>query len=703
MNDQMVLVDPLISKKEIAPTKYSETGIFQVLSGEFEQITIAFRNQRHYFFEKNLYSNQVEFQRFVKDIKELKNCTSPTLALLCGRAGVGKTTFLYRQLGKTLLDSNAEEFFNLIINFRDYDENKEVSYYQERIIESLAEKVCTILQDLYWKEYSEFCEGKGFNNNLVANSPAEQKTVYKRQFHYLSDKVYRLRGMPLFVAFDNIDLCGELTQKNILAAIHGIKEDYSSLYPQSTRGVGCNQCNFVFIVTMRPETRLRREGYVYDHKLFFPLPNVLRVFTRCLKAHFTERKKVTVNRHIGVTLFDTVIEKYHDMFDYFIRLFESTYIDVWQNHYSERLGDIYNFHNRIVNYNLRSFMLFMWSAIANGGMEPIFFTNTTKRINLFDILAMVIHGSWEFHPGNDRIDGEGFDQKSPIIFSLFDHTDIASKRPDKIILSYLIFVRLLQYFEIKSIEQPTNRISYQTILDDLKPLYNEDDITDALSKLIFSNIITETKAGVRNIAKQQEWRDVKRLILAAVANGDVPEILLESKSTASIYLKNILPEFEYMFQMAATSRLLIDISEKYQKSFYNQYISVVKANAEVKRSFLYSNKELLVYVFLCSFQNIITENIHSYSTKDHGEAVKRYCSIFRAVPYEDLSSEAYNPWLRMVETYCSVLKARRDNSRVENITRDEYLTNISESICLIKDKFLEEHTKVCASYISNNN
>lgn len=396
--------------------------------------------------------------------------SSNKIYIIRGQAGVGKTKFFDKGFQKIIYDKNDDKqhrkYIKLCVDFKNIDEKKDVQFYVDKIydlLEKKAKEAILKLEDGYWEKFSsEYQKYEKYDLPISHLYPVR----------FFCETIYQLYNQPCIIIFVNVDLADYQTQINIYRATADVCD---TLYENMEYYNIHDQYRVYF--AMRPETYTNYAEVNIGSIIDFPLPNILKI---CLNVIIVTLKEIAkdcdANEKLKceVEYYDLFINEnvsaksFSDIADYFIKILEHYLINIWGNdeQVKDRLGNCEDFHCKIVNYNIRTFLNFLSDTIGNGGFLPLTKDFNTENYegyySLFNYIEMIIHGRWKVHPGNSLIDYNARD-KAPIIFNMFD-TCLLERKQEAQIKHFMLYIRILQYFLLRPTEE---KIEYKKLVNDL--------------------------------------------------------------------------------------------------------------------------------------------------------------------------------------------------------------------------------------------
>ena len=578
------------------------SSYLEELTGLFKSVATKIEDGGNYFFKDGYYLNVGSDNNFNYFTDSFENSiyygSSKSINIIQGSAGVGKTLFFKK--GAQLLIRNSKDKTNYIymgIDFKNIDNDQSIEYYEEWIYRRLKKRAVENVWRLGDEAFVEF-------NEAYQKFITGFEMVYTDLFplKFFCEKIYIKYRKPCIIFFDNIDLASVETQKHIFAATVNVCDrfyEFMDMYGMSDF--------YRIYFAMRPETEYCYAEARVGEVIKFPLPNVLQISLAIIKKALTETAKEFDEEgglSCGIICKNVIsdedemkeLKTFSQVADYFYEILDHYLANIWNDNPQivERLGTSETFHGSIVNYNVRTFVRFLAHTIRNGGFKP--FTRefneryTTRYYSLYDYIEMLIRGRWTVHPGNLNINGEG-NNKAPIIFNVFD-TSIYGKKTEDKIKHFMLNIRILQYFFLCGREL---EIRYEKMKKFFSSFFQEEYIEEATKKLIFVRFLYSYVQGDNIIATIKDYRDVRLEDAMTIKLSPVGEF----------YLKRMICEFEYLYQMAVTSLMCEEYTKELQKCWETE-------------------KEKTVLCFLKSVFEIIKENIKGYNEEQIIEFKKMF-------------------------------------------------------------------------------
>ncbi len=617
--------------------KLHNSSYLEDLTGLFEAVSSRIDEGKDYLFDDQYYLNNPELEpnsSYSEFIKAFKNSfyygANGKIHIIRGRAGIGKTLFFEKGIQKLLRNRNEhkDRYIPLCVDFKNIDPKQSISFYSDKIYETLNKNAIDAIRMLGKDYYKEFeTEYSHFKGNLE-NLSTDHTSLFPVLF--FCKKIFDKYDRPCIIIFDNIDLACVATQKNVFKATAIVCAELKKFMTNYDFGKYC------IYFAMRPETYLCREEAKLGDVINFPLPNILKISLETIKrALLAVSKEFDANEKLKceVVYYNIITQEmehattFTDIAHYFNRILNHYLSDFWESNDTviKRLGTSEDFHCYIVNYNVRNFFSFLADTLGNGGFKPLTKTFNESPNNhfytVFDYIEMLIRGRWIVHPGNKFINSEG-GNKAPIIFNVFD-TNIWKNQQENKIKHFMLYIRILQYFCLCPNEE---KVFYCDLEESLREFYDKTHIMNAVKKLTHVRILYSFFQGDINIAAINHWKDV--LV------EDTTE--LQISPTGIFYLQNLICEFEYIYQMALSSlmpRLYVDeLSETWQ-----------------------SEKELTVLYFLKGIFLILQKNIDDYIGETRIAFIETFCQ----------DSEMCHPYRRMIKSFISVMENKVQ--RAENL------------------------------------
>lgn len=636
--------------------RMENTSYLEDLTGLLAKVANRIDDESTYFFENEYYINDSDgvpcssYETFINNLKASFDFgSSKKINIIRGKAGIGKSLFFKKGIQRLIkIDhDNKQTYIPMSVDFKNIDNNKDTQFYQEWIYEQLFVNASDCIHSLgneYYETYERERRNFGGDNN----------TPYERLFPlgFFCEIISSKYNKPCIVVFDNIDLASVKTQENVFDAIVNICSKFNQFMMLNNLGDSYR----VYFV-MRPETQLLYNEGQLGQIIDFPLPNILKISLSIMKKvlfetaqDFDDNKELPCNVTCKDVLSENdqvrTLQTFGDVAEYFYNILDYYLQDIWKRkqYVRKRLGTSVEFHNSIVNYNLRTFLRFLADTISNGGFKPL-----TKEFNqpekghyeIFDYIQMIIRGKWVVHPGNKNITGEG-SNKAPIIFNLFD-TGLYGNDQSVKIKHFMLYIRILQYLYLHT---EGHEVRYDEMKQALNSFFDEDYISNATKKLVHVYFIYSYEEGVNQIASKKHWSDITL--------NDGTELALSS--VGQFYLEKIIYEFEYLYQMALSSMM----SKK--------YVDELKTCWKVR-------KETVVLCFLKSIFKIIQENIQCYSVNE----LEHFKRLFYCI--DDL--EGSRPFRTMLSRFILVMNFKISYSQkraINNLSRLEEIKRQAEEL-----------------------
>ena len=578
-----------------------------------------------YKFDESFYETDGfdEFKRIITNACSLEHYSEPRdehLVILSGEAGIGKTLF-FREGIKVLLHDETITESMLIINMRNI--NEQANDYTEEFYEDL-------LTEITFK--------------MDSSIKCETEYDYIRAIAEFGEEVNRTKHRPLIIVVDNMDLCEFETQRETIRTIRLIRERLNSYVDTIAPDL-----KFVIFLAVRPETYIRNE-LAYDDNCLFPHPKVSRIYEHVIKDAFDKAFNHFGNKEINLRIEseNLLLPDISALIDYFVERTVTQYIDYWkifEGSPTFKFGTIDSFHNYLVNFNIRRILNFFAKTLKNGGFRPLRYDDAeTNRYGFYDHLNYLICGAHTFHPGNSKMDGEGFHSRSPIIMNLFDMEPWMNE--NKANRNYFIFLRIIQYIEIKG-RNGDVKVPGVELVNDLSSYFDREDIIIAIKKLLFADIIKETRCGVRNIAQQNSYRDIR----IDDATLDIMRFETSLMDAAKVYFASLITEFEYIANMAVSIPLYLDNSNP----IVQEHLKESSVSKRRRIEYCKSNRERLGYLFLLSMLNVLKSNIGQYETLG---VLSDFSEIFIEKDTTVELSNMYKPWTQMIKNYIETLERK---------------------------------------------
>jgi len=607
-----------------------------------------------YEFDESYY-DETEYKRFIHDISRVFNINAHIrtvdehIQLLSGEAGIGKTMFLKEGIEKIVDDTHLQKA-EVYVDFRDVDEQKDISYYEKKIYQSILEQISIISKD---------------NDAMVAYKSDFVPTYLQFITKYCA-RVNNEYNLPLVIVIDNIDLCHHDTQRSVLRAVRKLNDQFSSFITQREK-----EYKFRIMLSIRPETNTFFKNELGNADVIdFPHPKVTKIYEmvirKGLETIIEEEGNVEISFYFdGRTTGKPDLPDLKALANYIIDKTIKRYFSYWDDRTNPGNYDVYNnidtFHNYIVNFNIRRILNFFAKSLKNGGFRPFRNTNSEDRnYNFYDHLNFLICGSHDFHPGNHMMDGEGFYHRSPIVMNLFD-MDPWRNTPDYL-KNYFIYVRIVQYIELNGHDGGTS-VRGLDLFEHLKCFFEPDAIFTALRRLVFADLIKETELGVRNIAFQNTADDIpiNEDTIAGIAFST------DQYDTAKTYFSFLLVEFQYIANMAVTVPMYLDEEDEIVQKHLTEYSSCRRETSRIHK-YCSANRERIAYIFLTSMFNVLKENIASYRNDEN--KFTSFAELF-IVENSDSDGIILKPWRRMVDNYIRTINEKIEYGTYSNDKMEE--------------------------------
>ncbi|MCL2299384.1 MAG: hypothetical protein FWC27_04470 [Firmicutes bacterium] len=616
--------------------RHSEIYLDQLLADLLSKASNMMKRGEYPCFAEEYYPYEEEkaksYRKFVKSIHSIiKNKPDGSVNYVTGRAGTGKTLF-FREGIKELF--GGKTYHRLLMDFEDVQPNRSLEYYRKLCLDFLRDNAMDEIRYLgadvfrdFDRKFGDFCGSH--------TETRETDNAHLFPVKYLCECVYAKEGMPLIILFDNVDLLPMESQLFIFTAAC----DACSKLLRFVERENMQRYYRIFII-VRPEAPLR-EKRDPGERIVFPLPNIVRICKEVLRCSLFkaaeeldgEMDKENQDWHIKVpSIVDqekTDLNSPQAVADYIASVVDHFIDNEWsRNEIIERLDTSERFHNEIVNSNVRAFLAFFSETLEKGGFYPL--THEAHHeladvhFSVFDYVEMVIRGCYDYHPGNKHFDGEFRRFPSLLIFNLFeaydwDYNEVVMEQ------HFMLYIRILQFINFHA----DKKVSYATLTNVLSSFFDPTFIAIATKRLIHAKMIYSFKDGEKRAEAKTEWHQVT-----------VDDATLLSSSNGAYYLKYLICEFEYLYQIAITAPMekekAAEMRDKYRKE-----------------------KERVVLYFLESVYEIIKENIAFYQKKSDGsmDAFRRnFCND------GDGAEFIQRPFRRMLKSYIAVLEKKRKST-----------------------------------------
>lgn len=602
-----------------------------------------------YCFEKDYYKEEdyARFSRQIAPLFSLNNFTQITdepIRIISGEAGIGKTLFFregifeIKKENGEVISPNTHRDRLLYVDMRHRDEGEGVEYYENIIWTELL----SIIYDRMESAQSDV--------EKALSLPAIRTLSVKVAISYI-DKINESEQSPLIMCVDNVDLFGRKTQETILSAIINFRARLNEHIKHKNL-----KTKYRVLLAKRPDTKFMNEFGHLDTAIDFPHPLVGRIYGAVIKKGLNDALTHYGNTYLDLTLEDgTYLADMEAFTRHFEKIFVDDYLAAWNDGKSlwrKKFGDVDVFHNHLVNFNLRRMLNFFAKSLKCGGFRPLQpCIKDVSPYTMYDHLNFLISGSHYFHPGNGKMDGEGFYHRSPLVMNLFDMDDWSEHC--QIRDNYFIYIRIIQFIEIKG-GFGEHLVSYRTLEDALSKYFQEEDICTATQRLLFADVIKETALGVRNIGLNEHPSSIN-------LSEKKDEILFSSAlpNTASIYFHSLITEFEYLSNMAVSAPLYLDPDDEIVK----EHIAEYEASWN-KVDYCIKNRERLTYLFLVSMFNVLQENVRKYKQNNLLDEFNQVFTEPNAQTQNtDGASVFYMPWRRMISFYIKTLVRKIHNGK----------------------------------------
>lgn len=651
MNENHIQYSKLFDFKKYQAKQLENSSYLEDLTGLIKSVASNLDEEKYYYFDDEFYLSESEdnnsFSKFIDDFKKsFYYNNNGKINIIRGIAGVGKSLFFKKGIQKLIRDKNKhkDKYIPLCIDFKNIDSNQTVLFYSNMIYNQLKNKSIQAIIDLNDSDiYNEF-------NKEYSKYKKHPNTYNAKLFPavFFSKEIRYKYKRPCIIVFDNIDLANYNTQVNVFKATINVCNNLDAL----TKHQGYTGTYCVYFA-MRPETQIRNGEGRFGDIIQFPLPNILAISLKMLEEIIfdtakrldkTENLKCEVTFNNIITNKRTEVKKFIDVAKYFNDIFQHYLKNLWnRDDIINRLGKSEEFHCNIVNYNIRTFLIFLSDTLSNGGFLPL-----TKDFNkfpfenyytVFDYIEMIIRGKWLIHPGNRFIDSEG-NNNAPIVFNVFD-TRLWDNNQENKTKHFMLFIRILQYFNLNTNET----IKYMDLKNDLKSFFDKKYILLAVKQLTFISILKSDTEGDSIVADKNE--------LTEVDINDKTKLSLSPKG--KFYIEKFIYEFEYLYQMALSSIMPDEYTKELESCWEDE-------------------KEYTVLLFLKGIFTIIKKNINSYKQNDISLFINLFC-------IDDIFS--CKPFRRMLHTFVSVMtkKVKRAETLYTNsLNKLLYILNEAKTL-----------------------
>ncbi|MEA5015112.1 MAG: hypothetical protein VB099_11175 [Candidatus Limiplasma sp.] len=642
-------LQPILSYDEISAENLSDQ-ITPIIIDYLDDFVESFAQNHFYKFSKEFYE-ATEFDLFKTHVGKVCNLkkADERIFVVKGKAGVGKTTFLLLGLCEILGFDPSEAL--IYLDFREVPQDMED--YTQWIMERINKYVNDLISFKYRESY------KAYSLTIEDDGYLEMDIL---RILFLCKQIGQEKQAPLLFAFDNIDLCSHKTQENIVSAMIQIKSRIYKCIGLS-KMINDGEGRISFILTKRPETHFKREQLPFIN-VCFPTPRILNIYLNSLEKSFEKSCRDKGDVEIPPT-FGEGITTIFQLTKHFIDLLKTKYLVAWNsNEANERFGNMEKFHNQIVNSNVRRFIHFIAASIQRGALKPLTqnrFTGEQNPYQLYQYIDLLIRGAYSFHPGNAKMDGEGFYTRSLIIMNLFDFSEWINDR-DKVLKNYMVYIRILQYIEIEY-EKTRQEVSFSILRDLLIQLSFDKDVIDmATKKMLYANLIDETRSGIRNIAMSDGYKKI------SLSSPETVFFTAGEESTVGFYLKHLIVEPEYLFNMAVTAPMFADTDDKITKE-HIATINSMRSSAIRRVQYCLQHKDRVIYLFLRSIYISINKSVIAHKQCDMGASLQSFKLHF-IYNNGNIGVHNYRPWRRMMEQFISILERKLAKATVRNDLQD---------------------------------
>jgi hypothetical protein len=653
------------------------------LGGFLETVAIKIRYDNYFFPDMiDLNRANIELTKIYKEFSERTKLDFRSSAcVLVGKVGIGKTSFLnwFRKASETRNLFIAKSDFNAFeasafseysgheLFYRIFSEilKRFCIYFSNRLQENTDFKNSFNIKLKKLKEKAKATYIDNWESAFIAQSES-----FKRDFPNY-DAAYLLTFLiesanahferPIWMLLDNIDRLPPKIQKTVVEVMHSIYEKLIENARSSNIMI-----KFHIISTARPETiALHDFDFEQFHLIEYPVPRILSI----AKQKLLNALKDAADEDDTIGNFIIGGETYSGTKEI------SKHIELSVNKVFENFADIKNlpkqklasdkWHLALVNNNVRRFIK-PWSAMILSGNfvnDLIFPENKkefNKEFNVHRYFKLLIKGKFNYFIGNDRIDGYGYNEKSPLFFNLFGFPHGIGVNNQNFAKNYFIFIRILQYL----IAHETNTgTPYKEFLNNLSIFFDKTAIEDATKILLWTRLIDEIETGARDIGPSGNCRDISL----------TDDSSLLATDTTKLYFHYILSEYDYISGMAMVSEQL-----KYFaiKNIYTEEIEALRL-AEAAYHFL----ESWLYLLILNFEFYKKENI-----------IGAFLEFFMLKPH------ASRPWFRSVDQCINALihKAQFAKKSHEEI-KFQFFSDILGNLISLKKKGVE----IICTYLGN--
>jgi len=512
----------------------------------------------------------------------------PTVVVLEGRKGVGKTSFIesWIKIGDrpsrcTKLD--IEHFEENLLQ----DKTAYSSYIGSTVSADLVakysknevflQKLDECVQTLYQESSCTALKFVEFKEQFINQQP-QFRTNYN-QFDgrvLLAATVSAVNAAShasAWIFIDNVDRNIPKTQEDFLVSTFHV---YEVVKRQSdARGWGTN---LHMVVTVRPETLRYHKGYCREYTgVDYGCSDVLEITLRTMASGIGN-----VKQSLGAKLKfgnGTNVGTWEELSAHIMsKLKEAVDFKDWP----ESLGDTtMAFHSNIVAGNVRRFSKFFVHYILTENFENLWkYRRSDDTQSPYVYIRGLIRGMYREFGGNARLTMGGGAGSSPIFVNLFEVPWEEWMTDNNYAENYLVYVRILQYLQMEP-----DKVSFEKLDADLNPFFATIVLEKAVKFLVGMSMIDEVTQGMEETTNDGKWTNM--------TIGENAEF--EFSETTVLYTEHLLSEFEYVSAMAVTSHQLQN-----KETVANPDARQPLRSAQITLSFLVSLNE------------IILENLTSY-------------------------------------------------------------------------------------------
>ena len=669
---------PINTAERLRNSSYLEhiTNLLSKASDKINDDKCFFFELRHYSGHPNRPNNL--YKDFVDAFERIFHYgNGKDINYVFGIPGIGKSLF-FKQGVKKLFRPKANilgKYFEFCIDFRNIEQKRSICFYEDYTYKQLNNRALNILR--YFGGDADECrlfydEFEKKRDSFCGNGDSKDSTYAKLySVMYFCKSVYKKYRQPAIITFDNIDLSCEVTQEHLREGIAKINREFAEFMKLEK----ASKSYRIFFVT-RPELIMQTVEENIGDRINFPLPNILEISVDSLERAICEAAEELDKEHnlsMKLTLESIVdgesivLDSYTDVAEYFVRIINYFLKDVWnREEVVNRLGSCQEFHCRLVNYNIRTFLSFLSDTIKNGGFKP-FTKDFNKRdrgvhYSVYDYLEMLIRGTWRMHPGNRLISKEGRN-KAPIVFNVFD-TALYNGSKDMQIQHFMLNIRIMQWFYYADPEG----CEYRDLVDEgtgIVLFFHKDRVESAMKKLVYVGILYSREEGANAVQSKRRPDEIELKNESRLALSDM----------GRFYIEEMICELEYLYQMALSSLML------------KEHVDYLKHNDAYLRE-----KEETVCRFLESIYEIIDINYESY-----GVNVKVFGQLFLRT-----DGKAGYLLVRMIDTFITAMIAKISKARknfAEN--QDAHAEKRLKKLNLIVEKAKKLKVKANNRFIYN--